>query len=123
MRVLVVEDDLDIRKALVDLLRGHGHAVSGAGAGAEGLAAIAGDRPDAILLDLALPDMGGDQFLEALRQDARFENIPVVVMSGWARTIDPPVPVAGWLPKPIDPGQLLAMMERLGGAPAHGAGR
>jgi len=120
MRVLVVEDELDIRKALVDLLRAHGYAASGAGAGADGLAAIAGDRPDAILLDLALPDMGGDQFLEALRQDPRFESIPVVVMSGWARTIDPPVPVAGWLPKPIEPGQLLAMMERLA-APARGA--
>lgn len=123
MRVLVIEDDLDVRKALVDLLREHGHPATPAGGGGDALAAVAAERPDVILLDLALPDMGGDEFLDALREDARFESIPVVVMSGWARTIDPPVPVAGWLPKPIDPRELLATLDRLGAAVQGSAGR
>jgi CheY-like chemotaxis protein len=113
MRVLVVEDDRDAREGLVELLRNHSFAVRAAHDGRTALDALAAGAPDVILLDLALPDMGGDEFLGAIREDARHERIQVVVMSAWARNIDPPVPIAGWLPKPVDTAALLALLERL----------
>jgi CheY-like chemotaxis protein len=112
MRVLVVEDDRDAREGLVELLRNHSFEVAGAADGRAALMALAGATPDVILLDLALPDMGGDEFLGTLREDARYAEIQVVVMSAWARNIDPPVPIAGWLPKPVDTAALLAMLGR-----------
>src|SRR5215212_966545 len=113
MRVLVVEDDRDAREGLVELLRKQSFDVAAAPDGRAALKALAEAEPDVILLDLALPDMGGDQFLGTLREDERHERIQVVVMSAWARNIDPPVPIAGWLPKPVDTVALLALLERL----------
>jgi len=112
MRVLVVEDDRDAREGLVELLRNHSFEVAGAPDGRAALAGLAQAAPDVILLDLALPDMGGDEFLGTLREDPRYADIQVVVMSAWARNIDPPVPIAGWLPKPVDTAALLAMLGR-----------
>jgi len=120
MRVLVVDDDRDVLESVVEVLRGAKFEVAVAEGGRAALDALRVQRADAIVLDLALPDMGGDELLEAMRQEPGLEHIPVIVTSGWARNIDPPVAVAGWLPKPIDPRELVALLERLSEA-AHGA--
>lgn len=81
--VLVVEDDLDIRQALTDILEEHGFGVMGARDGAEalGLLASTSDLPCLILLDLMMPVMDGATFREAQRGDPRLASIPVVVLS------------------------------------------
>ena len=78
--VLVVDDDADIREAITDLLEVNGYRVAVARNGAEGLERLAGERPDAILLDLAMPVMGGAQFAEELRRRGG-GDIPIVVVS------------------------------------------
>ncbi len=123
MRVLVVDDDADVRSGAVELLRENGHEVVAARDGREAIAALSGALPDVILLDLALPELGGDEFLERIRRRPALERIPVVVTSAWARNISPPVPIAGWLPKPIDPGELLALLQRIASAGAGVAAR
>lgn len=81
--VLVVEDDLDIRQALMDILEEHGFGVMGARDGAEalGLLASTSDLPCLILLDLMMPVMDGATFREVQLGDPRLASIPVVVLS------------------------------------------
>lgn len=77
-RILVVEDDAAIRRAIVAQLRGEGYDVIEAGDGREGLAAARADRPDLVLTDLAMPVMDGFELITMLRKSA---PTPVIVLS------------------------------------------
>jgi len=83
--VLVVEDDADIRQALLEILEEHGFNAAGVKHGAEALQFLtqASDLPCLILLDLMMPVMDGVAFREAQRQDPRLSAIPVVVLSAY----------------------------------------
>ncbi|MGD0764978.1 MAG: response regulator, partial [Dehalococcoidia bacterium] len=77
-RVLVVEDDPGILRALNTNLTRHGFDVETAETGAEALDAYARRRPDLILLDLGLPDIDGTVVIQEVRARA---NTPIVVLS------------------------------------------
>jgi len=81
-RVLLVEDDADIRALTGATLTAGGWTVSEAENGRVALETIARQRPDAIVLDLMMPEMDGFEFLEELRKDARCRAIPVLVVTG-----------------------------------------
>ncbi|MFG2498534.1 response regulator transcription factor [Streptomyces sp. NPDC048441] len=74
--LLVVEDDPQLRGALVRALRDRGHAVATAPSGMAGLDAAVTNRPDLIVLDLGLPDVDGAQILRMLRA---ISDVPVIV--------------------------------------------
>ena len=80
-RILVVEDDVDVRYVVSDALRDAGYAVATASDGADALDQIDQHPPDAILLDLAMPSMDGWSFLEAFHNDDRCAGIPVGIIS------------------------------------------
>src|ERR1700742_5189764 len=65
--LLLVEDDSAIRIALTRALREHGHVVSAVSTGMAALSAVVDQRPDAVLLDLGLPDVDGADVLSMLR--------------------------------------------------------
>lgn len=75
-QVLLIEDDATIRVGLVRALGEHGHAVSTAATGAEGLRLAVADRPDLVVLDLGLPDIDGREVLRMLRA---VTAVPVIV--------------------------------------------
>jgi two-component system KDP operon response regulator KdpE len=77
-RLLVVEDDAQLRHALGTMLRANGFEVVEAESGEEGLRASTVHRPDAVVLELALPDTDGMQVLAEIRSRS---EIPVVVLS------------------------------------------
>jgi two-component system, OmpR family, KDP operon response regulator KdpE len=74
--VLVVEDDLHIREAVVRGLTDSGHAVRAVATGAEALTTVVAWQPDVVVLDLGLPDLDGADVLAMLRGVSR---VPVVV--------------------------------------------
>jgi DNA-binding response OmpR family regulator len=76
--VVVVEDDPEIRRALVSGLTERGHAVASFGAGFPVLEAVVASPPDVVLLDLGLPDVDGIQLLAMLRA---VSQVPVVVVT------------------------------------------
>jgi len=83
--VLVVEDDVDVRQALLEILEEQGFTALGARDGAEALLLLARatELPCLILLDLMMPVMDGASFREAQRRDPRLAAIPVVVLSAY----------------------------------------
>ncbi len=77
-RVLVVDDEIEIVRALERSLAAHGFEVFTAGSGEEALEAISLHRPDLILLDLGLPSMSG---LEVIKRVRAQSNLPIIVLS------------------------------------------
>jgi CheY-like chemotaxis protein len=94
-RVLIVEDDVVIREALVDGLDAEGFAVQEAADGAEALTLISESAPDLILLDLMMPKMTGWQLMEELRKEPALHDIPVVIVTAarYAGTVPPGSPM------------------------------
>jgi two-component system, OmpR family, KDP operon response regulator KdpE len=77
-RLLVVEDEEPARRALAGYLRHRGYQVEEAGTAAEALRSWSGSRPDAVLLDLGLPDLDGVDLIRRIRRDAA---TPIIVLS------------------------------------------
>ncbi|MCP3140370.1 response regulator [Pyxidicoccus xibeiensis] len=84
-KVMVVEDDDEIREVLIEILEEHGCEVVGAANGALALAYLksATVLPCLILLDLMMPVMDGQTFREAQVQDPVLANIPIIVVSAY----------------------------------------
>jgi CheY-like chemotaxis protein len=104
-RILVIEDDPELRAGLEGLLNDEGYHVATAKNGLEALLAIETEsqRPSAIVLDLMMPQMNGLQFLDEMRSHNR--GIPVIVLSayvkpGQSENLRPPVRLV--MTKPID---------------------
>jgi signal transduction histidine kinase/CheY-like chemotaxis protein len=86
--VLVVDDDDILRRGLIQGLEKAGWKVNGAENGRAGLARLGESVPDAIVLDLMMPEMDGFEFLEALRRRAEWRAIPVIVVTAKDLTED-----------------------------------
>lgn len=76
--VLVIDDEMQIQRALRKILGENHYRVTTAGTGEEGLALAAANPPDVIILDLSLPDMDGTEVCEKLRE---WTQIPILVLS------------------------------------------
>ena len=83
-RVLVIDDDADVRSFLAESLEGLGHEVAVAASGAEGLERLGDWRPDLMLLDFAMPDMHGADVARAARRS--HPDLPIVIVTGYAET-------------------------------------
>src|SRR4051794_15510434 len=79
VRVLVVDDDDEIRGVLTDLLEDEGLNVSTAGEAPDALAKLESHRPDVVLLDVVMPSMNG---LDLLAEIRRKGDVPVIFVSG-----------------------------------------
>ena len=115
-RVLVIDDDLPIRGMLAAALRQHGFQVLLAGDGAEGHRALTIHHPDMVLLDLAMPDVNGWDFLQRIQESGHLGKTPIVVVSAHV-TVQPQallqMGVAAILPKPFNLPELIELIEHL----------
>jgi len=111
--ILVIDDDPAILATVADILKDEGYVVRTAANGMEGLAAIEQRRPALVLLDMRMPVLDGWGFVRALRE--RGLELPLVVMTAaqdarrWAQEVGAP----GFLAKPFDLVELLAVVEQL----------
>ncbi|HYF50788.1 MAG TPA: response regulator [Planctomycetota bacterium] len=114
-RVLIVEDDLDIRDVLTQVLEYEGYEVATAGNGREALDYLRSHpKPGLILLDLMMPVMDGWQFRAEQQKTPELANIPVVILSadGNAYQKASTVRAAGFLKKPVELETLLETVGR-----------
>ena len=107
-RVLIVDDDDDVRMATQDAMERRGFEVVAVGSGAEALAYLAHDVPSIMLLDLHMDDMNGWEVLGAIRKNPRFKDTEIVVVTGFDGNVGAPVKV---LRKPF---KIDALMDVLG---------
>lgn len=121
-RVLVVDDDAVIRNLLEVNLQLEGYEVSLAIDGADALTQVAAAPPDLILLDVMMPGMDGWDVAKRLKDDEIAAAIPVVLLTARAMRADvqrgTDLGVEGYVTKPFDPDELLAVIDRLLGAGA-----
>jgi len=108
-RVLVVDDDADVRVLMQTVLERNGFDVIAVDGGSDALAYLARDTPSLILLDLEMDDMNGWEVLTAVRRHPKFDAFKVVVVSG---TQDHVPRWAGYLRKPF---RIQALLELLDG--------
>ena len=109
--ILVVEDDEDVREAMVAFLEMKGYSVASAGNGKEALDYLHNaPAPDLIITDLAMPVMDGRQFRREQLKDARLAAIPMLVITAMADRTH--IDASEILLKPVDTDLLLTAVSR-----------
>ena len=83
-RILVVEDQADLRGILRDLLTGSGYDVVEAADGGEGVAKAKSERPDLILMDIQLPVLDGYETTRQIKADPNLKATPIIAVSSYA---------------------------------------
>lgn len=110
-KVLVIEDDLHIRRLVRAALERAGHRVAEAATAREGLALVDIEKPDGVLLDLGLPDRDGLELIQLIRARSA---VPVLVISARADTSEKVAALDlgadDYLTKPFDTEELLARL-------------
>jgi|1186.fasta_scaffold340797_2 two-component system chemotaxis response regulator CheY len=121
-RILVVDDDDDIREVMQELLVAEGFQVDVARDGIDALGKLEAEAsPPLILLDMMMPRMDGEAFLNALRARPALANASVVVISGngAAREKAGNFQAAGCLVKPFELDELLELVHRIAPSDHH----
>jgi DNA-binding response OmpR family regulator len=118
MKVLVVDDDESIRKFLEVTLKAEGHEAFSAQNGEEAVQLAKSELPDAILLDIRMPEIDGWEVLRRLRKDERTKKIPVIFL-----TAMPPsqsnlatshiLNADAYITKPIDPEEVSLILKKI----------
>ena len=81
-KVLIIEDDPSDLQVMTEMVRGIGYATEAAATGREGMEKLKSSNPDAVLLDLMLPDIDGLEILSQIREQPEHSALPVVIVSG-----------------------------------------
>jgi CheY-like chemotaxis protein len=121
LKILIIDDEADIRRiAQLALGRLGGMEVAVAGGGIEGIARAVADAPDAILLDVMMPEKDGPETLGLLKADPRTARIPVIFLTAKATASEVDrlraLGAKGVLAKPFDPMSLAANVRAILGA-------
>jgi CheY-like chemotaxis protein len=112
-RILLVDDDADVRDTLSRLLAVFGYEVESAHDGAAALQLLrAGLRPAVLLLDLTMPNVDGHRFRAIVGGDPDLARIPIVIVTADRRATAESLGVAALVRKPFDPGELLDVLKR-----------
>lgn len=116
-KILVVDDDPSVRQLVTDVLEIEGYQVEAVEDGAKALLAVAGDRPDCVVLDVMMPGLDGHAVLARLREDDGLPLLPVVMLTAaaddaqawqaWSGGVD------YFLAKPFDASELLRFFDHL----------
>ena len=122
-RILVVEDQEDLRAILRDLLSASGYTVIEAADGAESVAKAASERPDLVLMDIQLPVLDGYDATRHIKALPGLSTIPIIAVSSFAMKGDEEKARASgcddYVTKPYSPVDLLRLVRRYLGQTAQ----
>jgi CheY-like chemotaxis protein len=113
--LLYVEDNADVRSVMSEMLRLSGYNVIEAENGEDALAAARAKQPDAIVMDIGLPDMNGYELARQMRLLPNGQDVPIIALTGFGQSRDKDAATqAGFnahLVKPVDPDELIRTVE------------
>ena len=113
-RILIVEDQEDLRGVLRDLLTGSGYEVAEAADGQAGVAMAQAERPDLILMDIQMPVLNGYDATYQIKADPNLKATPIIAVSSFAMKGDEEKARASgcdsYVTKPYSPLQLLRVI-------------
>jgi CheY-like chemotaxis protein len=119
-KILVIEDEEDIRNYILTLFQDHEYEALGAVNGREGLALAKKESPDLITLDISMPEKSGMKTLRDLQEDPATSRVPVVIVTGVSDDLQSYIrhrkqlkPPAAYVFKPIERQELLETVHRL----------
>ncbi|WP_372682857.1 response regulator [Desulfosarcina sp.] len=125
-KVLIVDDDPDVRLFNATVVEESGYTPIEAANGEEGLKIVKKDRPDLVILDVLMPKQSGIRLYRELKTDKALIGIPVIMLSGVAKRTflrsqkaltefgDKPVPEPeNYLEKPVEPEELAREIKKL----------
>lgn len=116
-RILLVDDEPGLREAVQAYLEDSGFEVETASNATEGWGKLQVSMPDVLISDVMMPQVDGYQFLKQVREDARYQALPVVFLTARGMTSDRiqgyNAGVDAYLPKPFDPEELVAIVTNL----------
>jgi two-component system, OmpR family, phosphate regulon response regulator PhoB len=125
-KILIVDDELDMRIFLSTLLETSGYQPVTTRDGLSGVSKAQTEKPDLILMDMMMPGEGGALMYRKLKTDLNLASIPVIVLSGVEKNSfhhylsmlnaclpSPIPPPAAYLEKPVDPDHLLSMVKSI----------
>jgi CheY-like chemotaxis protein len=111
-KVVVIDDEADVRTFLVAVLKKHGYDTRTAANGHEGLEVVKAERPDLVILDLMMPNQSGTDFYRNLSKHKELAGIPVIIVSGMpGRHLAVKKPAAVF-DKPIHPPDFIAAVKK-----------
>ena len=111
-KIMVVDDEQDVRTFLTAILKKAGYETVTAGDGHEALALVKATKVDLITLDLMMPNKTGTDYYRHLIQDKDLSQIPVIIVSGLPGRHLAVKDPAAIFDKPIDPDAFLAAVEQ-----------
>jgi CheY-like chemotaxis protein len=116
-KILIIDDDPDVRRVLTITLRHLGYETHEASDGCTGIRMSLAENPDLILMDLSLPDSSGLETARRIKENSKTSQTPIVACSGWQNDeIVAQAAEAGiieFLAKPISPELLAQVIEKL----------
>ena len=121
-KILVVDDDPDLVESVTMILEGKNHEVIQAYGGIEGLEKAKAEKPDAIILDVMMPDKDGYAVCKELKGDTEYCDIPILLLTAVVSQISSSTYTSrmgmeteadDYIDKPVEPGELAKLVERL----------
>jgi CheY-like chemotaxis protein len=114
--VLIVDDEIHIRRLTAQMLELSGYQVMEAAGGSQALSLIKETRPDVVTCDIFMPGMSGLEVLEAIKSDPATADIPVIMITAIGQekhaTRATELGAAGYLTKPFGSTKLIETIER-----------
>ena len=121
-KILVVDDDPDLVESVTMILESKNHEVVQAYGGIEGLEKAKDEKPDAIVLDVMMPDKDGYEVCKELKGDPEYSDIPILLLtavvsqipnSAYTSRMGMETEADDYVDKPVEPGELVKLVERL----------
>jgi DNA-binding response OmpR family regulator len=121
-KILVVDDDPDLVESVTMILESKNHEVIQAYGGIEGLEKAKAEKPDAIILDVMMPDKDGYEVCKELKADPDYSEIPILLLtavvsqipsSTYTSRMGMETEADDYIDKPVEPGELVKLVERL----------
>lgn len=116
-RILIIDDDVVIRKMVSNILAKAGYEISTAPDGIQGLKAVKTEQPNAIIADVKMPDIDGYEVTRRLRRDSRFARIPILILTGQSNLQEKLLAFESGaddhMSKPFEPTELVARLAKL----------